>query len=288
MHRISPTTGATMKIGLYLVLTDASMPVTELASAIEARGFDSIWVPEHSHIPTTGSTPYPGRGPVTRDFARTLDPFVALSAAASVTTTLKLGTGICLLIQRDTIHTAKTVATLDHLSGGRVLFGVGGGWNKPEMENHGCTYATRFQRLEEQLQALKAIWSEEEAEFHGEYVNFDPMWCWPKPVTRPNPPIFIGGETDHTLRRVVKYADGWLPRVRDPDHVLTGIGRLRAFARAAGRDEGSIAISAFGLPAKAEAIQPFRDAGVERAIVALAPGTPDDTLRRLDRYAALV
>ncbi len=277
-----------MKIGLYLVLTDASMPVTDLARAIEERGFDSIWVPEHSHIPTTGSTPYPGRGPVTRDFARTLDPFVALTAAASVTSRIKLGTGICLLIQRDTIHTAKTVATLDLLSGGRVLFGVGGGWNKPEMENHGCAYATRFQRLEEQLQALKAIWTEDEAEFHGEHVNFDPMWCWPKPASRPHPPIYIGGETDHTLKRIVKYGDGWLPRVRDPDLVLAGIGKLRAFARAAGRNENSIGISAFGLAAKTEAIQPFRDAGVERAILAIAPGAPDDMLRRLDRYAELV
>ncbi len=277
-----------MKIGLYLVLTDASMPVVDLARAIEERGFESIWVPEHSHIPTTGSTPYPGRGPVTRDFARTLDPFVTLAAAASVTTRIKLGTGICLLIQRDTIHTAKTVATLDHLSGGRVLFGVGGGWNKPEMENHGCTYATRFARLEEQLQALKAIWTEDEAQFHGKYVDFDAMWCWPKPVTRPHPPIFIGGETDHTLKRIVKYADGWLPRVRDPGLVLAGIGRLRAFARDAGRNERSIAISAFGLSAKHETIQPFRDAGVDRAILALTAGSTDDMLRRLDRYAEFV
>jgi probable F420-dependent oxidoreductase len=259
-----------------------------LAQAIEERGFDSIWVPEHSHIPTTGSTPYPGRGPVTRDFARTLDPFVTLAAAASVTKRIKLATGICLLIQRDTIHTAKTVATLDHLSGGRVLLGVGGGWNKPEMENHGTVYATRFKRLEEQLQALKAIWTQDDAEFHGEHVNFDPMWCWPKPVTQPHPPIFIGGETDHTLQRIVKYADGWLPRVRDPELVLKGIGKLRAFARAAGRADNDIAISAFGVAGKPEAIQPFRDAGVGRAIIALPPGTPDDVMRRLDRYAELI
>jgi probable F420-dependent oxidoreductase len=277
-----------MKIGLYLVLTDASPPVTDLAREIEARGFDSIWVPEHSHIPTTGSTPYPGRGPVTREFARTLDPFVALAAAASVTRDIKLGTGICLLIQRDTINTAKAVATLDHLSGGRVLFGVGGGWNKPEMENHGCDYTTRFARLEEQLQALKAIWTQEEAQFHGRHINFGPMWCWPKPVSRPHPPIIIGGETDHTLRRIVKYADGWLPRVRDPQMVLDGIGKLRALARAAGRAEDSISISAFGVAAKADAIGPFRDAGVDRAIVAITPGSLDDMLRRFDRCAELI
>jgi len=277
-----------MKIGLYLVLTDASPPVTTLARAIEERGFDSIWVPEHSHIPTTGNTPYPGRGPVTREFARTLDPFVVLAAAASVTTRLKLATGICLLIQRDTIHTAKTVATLDHLSGGRVLFGVGGGWNRPEMENHGTVYATRFAKLEEQVQALRAIWTEDEPAYHGAHVRFDPLWCWPKPVTRPHPPVYIGGETDHTLRRVVRCAQGWLPRVRDPELVLAGIGKLRAFAREAGRAENSIAISAFAPPAKEDALAVFRDAGVERAILALQDGTLDDVLRRLDRHAQLI
>ena len=275
-----------MKYGLYVVPTHTSPPITDLARAIEERGFDSMWVPEHSHIPTTGSTPYPGRGPVTRDFASTLDPFVALTAAAAVTKTLLLGTGICLLIQRDTIHTAKTVATLDLISGGRVLFGVGGGWNKPEMENHGTEYTTRFQRLEEQLEALKKIWTEDEPEYHGKFVDFAPLWLWPKPTAKPHPPIFIGGETDHTLKRVAKYADGWLPRVRDPQLVLAGINRLRAFARARGRDPDSIAISAFGLPAKLDAIAPFKDAGVGRAILAIAPGTFDDTLRRLDRYAA--
>jgi probable F420-dependent oxidoreductase len=276
-----------MKLGIYAVLTDASPPVTELARALEERGFESLWVPEHSHIPTVGNTPYPGRGPVTRDFARTLDPFVALAAAASVTERLKLGTGICLLIQRDTIHTAKTVATLDHLSGGRVLFGVGGGWNKPEMENHGTVYATRFAKLEEQIHALRAIWTEEEAEYHGALVDFAPLWCWPKPVTLPHPPVFIGGETDHTLRRVVRCADGWLPRMRDPEHVLAQIPKLHAFAREAGRDPASIAISAFALPAKPDAIARFRDAGVTRAILALPPGDRDETMRRLDRYADL-
>jgi len=276
-----------MKLGIYLVLNDTSVPIATLAPAIEERGFDSIWVPEHSHIPTTGSTPYPGRGPVTRDFARTLDPFAVLAAAAAVTEKLLLGTGICLLIQRDTIHTAKTVATIDHLSGGRMLFGVGGGWNKPEMENHGTAYATRFKRLEEQLAALKTIWTEDEPEFHGEHVDFAPIWLWPKPTRRPHPPIYIGGETEHTLRRIVSYGDGWLPRVRDPDAVLKGIARLRVLSKEAGRDPATIGISAFGLPAREEAIAPFRDAGVERAILAIAPGTADDMLRRLDRYAEL-
>lgn len=277
-----------MKIGLYAVLNDSTMPVTRLAQAMEERGFESIWVPEHSHIPTTGNTPYPGRGPVTREFATTLDPFVALTAAAVVTTGLKLGTGICLLMQRDTIHTAKTVSTLDQISGGRVLFGVGGGWNKPEMENHGTIYATRFRKLEEQVEALKRIWTEDEPQYHGAFVDFDPLWLWPKPVTRPHPPIYFGGETEHTLRRIVRLGDGWLPRVRDPQMVLEGIGRLRALAREAGRDEASIAISAFGLPDREEAIAPFRAAGVERVIIPITPGDEADMLRRLDRLQKLV
>jgi probable F420-dependent oxidoreductase len=277
-----------MKIGIYAVLSASTMPVTRLAQEIEARGFDSLWVPEHSHIPVTGNTPYPGRGPVTREFAQTLDPFVALTAAAAVTSRLKLGTGICLLMQRDTLHTAKTIATLDQISGGRVLFGLGGGWNKPEMENHGTAYATRFRKLEEQVQALKRLWTEDEPEYHGEFVNFDPLWLWPKPVTAPHPPIYFGGETEHTLRRIVRLGDGWLPRVRDPEAVLAGIERLRALARAAGRNEASIGISAFGIAGTAAAAEPFRDAGVERAIVAVAPGSADDMLRRLDRLVPLV
>jgi probable F420-dependent oxidoreductase len=277
-----------MKIGIYAVLTDTSVRPDWLARELEARGFESLWVPEHSHIPTTGNTPYPGRGPVTRDFARTLDPFAALTAAATVTRRLLLGTGICLLIQRDTIHTAKSAATLDLLSGGRLLFGVGGGWNKPEMENHGTEFATRFRKLEEQIDAVKALWTEEEPEYHGRFVDFDPLWLWPKPLTRPHPPIYLGGETEHTLRRVVRQADGWLPRMRDPQQVLTGIERMRALAREAGRDEDSLTISAFGVAGKAEALAPLADAGVHRAIVALAPGNENDTLRRLDRHAALL
>ena len=277
-----------MKIGIFAALTAESEHVATLASEIEARGFDSIWVPEHTHIPTTGSTPYPGRGPVTREFGQTLDPFVTLAVAAGATQTLKLGTAVCLLIQRDTITTAKSVATLDQLSGGRVLFGLGGGWNRPEMENHGTEYASRFKKLEEQIEATKRIWTEDEAEFHGRYVSFDPIWCWPKPLTRPHPPILLGGETEYTLRRVVAHADGWLPRTRDPEQVVTGIARLRELAREAGRDEDSISISVFGVRGRPEAIKPFQDLGVERAIVTLIDGSPDDTKRRLDRYARLI
>jgi probable F420-dependent oxidoreductase len=275
-----------VKFGIYSVVTAATLPVPLLARAIEDRGFDSMWVPEHSHIPLTSK--YPGNlQQITRDYGHTLDPFVALAVAAGATTRIKLGTGICLLTQRDTIQTAKAVATLDVISNGRVLFGVGGGWNKPEMENHGTTYATRFARLEEQLEALKVIWAEDEPSFHGEHVRFDKMWCWPKPIAKPYPPLLIGGESDHTLRRVVAHADGWLPRMRDPKMVRGQIDKLRTFAKDAGRDPRSISITAFGLQAREEAIAPFRDAGVDRIVLALMPATEAETLKRLDKYAEM-
>jgi probable F420-dependent oxidoreductase len=276
-----------MKFGIYSVLTAASLPIPLLARAIEERGFDSVWLPEHSHIPLTSK--YPGNiQQITREYGHTLDPFVSLGMAAAATTRLGLGTGICLLTQRDTIQTAKAVATLDLVSNGRVLFGVGGGWNKPEMENHGTTYATRFARLEEQIEALKVIWAEDEPSFHGTQIRFDKMWCWPKPVSTPHPPILIGGESDHTLKRVVAHADGWLPRMRDPKMVLGKVGKLRAFAKHAGRDPSSISITAFGLPARAEAIAECRDAGVDRAVLPLMPDSESETLKRLDKYAELL
>jgi len=277
-----------MHIGAFIFATDYSIDIRELAGALEERGFESLFLPEHTHIPVSRKSPWPGGSELPKEYKHTYDPFVALSFAASATKRLKLGTGICLLMQRDTIHTAKTVATLDQISGGRVLFGVGGGWNKPEMENHGTVYATRFRKLEEQVEALKRIWTEDEPQYHGTFVDFGPLWLWPKPVTRPHPPIYFGGETEHTLHRIVRLGDGWLPRVRDPQMVLQGIGRLRTLAREAGRDEASIAISAFGLPDREEAIAPFRAAGVERVIVPITPGGEADMLRRLDRLAKLI
>jgi probable F420-dependent oxidoreductase len=265
--------------------------LTHLAQTAERVGFESLWTVEHVVVPKGYQSPYPyaqnGKMPGPEE-SPIPDPLVWLSYAAAVTKKIRLATGILILPQRHPVYVAKEVATLDQLSGGRVLFGVGGGWNKPEMENHGTAYATRFAKLEEQLRALKTIWSEDEAEFHGAHVDFDPLWCWPKPVTRPHPPIYLGGETDHTLRRIVRLADGWLPRVRDPELVLSGIGRLRAFAREAGRAEDSIAITAFAPPPKKDALTPFRDLGAERAILALPDGNADDTLRRLDRYAELL
>src|SRR5574340_348997 len=201
-----------MKFGIATFVTDEGIRPDALGRALEERGFDSLFLAEHSHIPVSRTTPYPGGGDLPRQYYRTLDPFVALTAAASVTSDLLVATGIALLIQRDVIHTAKEVASLDLISGGRMLFGVGVGWNREEMRNHGTDPRTRGALINEQLAALKQIWTKDEAEFHGKYIDFDPIYSWPKPVRKPHPPIYIGGESPAALERLLKFGDAWLPR----------------------------------------------------------------------------
>ena len=200
-----------MRTGVFYFPTDYGIDPAELAKALEDRGFNSLFLCEHTHIPTSRRSPFPGGGELPKRYVHTHDPFVALSFAAAATRTLLLGTGVCLVPQRDPIITAKTVASLDRLSGGRFVFGIGGGWNVEEMENHGARYPTRFKLMRERVLAMKALWTEEAASFNGEFVNFDPVWCYPKPLRQPHPPILLGGETDHTLRRVVEFCDGWFP-----------------------------------------------------------------------------
>lgn len=277
-----------MRIGLFPFCTDYSMPIDQLAIAAEERGFDSIWVPEHTHIPASRDTPYPGGGELPKEYSHTLDPFVALGIAAGVTRELKLATGICLAIEHQALTLAKTVATLDHVSGGRVILGLGAGWNREEMENHGTVYSQRFRKLEEQMRAMREIWTEEEASFSGEFEQFDKVWSWPKPAQLPHPPMVLGGETDHTLRRIVRVADGWLPRAMRPEIVHEGMVKLRQFARDAGRDPDSISVSAFAPPPREAVVEGFRDTGVERVILMVPPRDTEDTLRRMDRYAAWV
>ncbi len=277
-----------MQIGLFPFCTDYSMPIADLAVAAEARGFDSIWLPEHTHIPASRDTPYPGGGELPKEYSHTLDPFVALGMAAAVTTKLKLATGICLVIEHQAITLAKTVATLDHVSNGRVMLGIGAGWNREEMENHGTSYARRFAKMEEQMRALKTIWTNDEASFDGEFEQFSGIWSWPKPVQRPHPPLLLGGETDHTLRRVVREADGWLPRTLNVDKVLEGIGRLRGFAEEAGRDPDTIGVTAFAPKPDADTLARLRDAGVERTVLMVPPRDAEVTLQRMDRYATLL
>ncbi len=209
-----------MHVGLCMFATDYAIRIDELARAAEERGFESLFVPEHTHIPTSRRTPFPGGGQLPKEYSHTFDPFVSLMAAAAVTKRLKVGTGICLVIERDTITMAKEVASLDALSGGRFLFGIGAGWNAEEMENHGTVFKTRY--------------------------RFDPIWAWPKPAQKPNPPVLLGGESGHTLQRVVDFCEGWFPRGRAGDVILSGLKDLQARAARAGRDMKTISVSVFG------------------------------------------
>jgi probable F420-dependent oxidoreductase len=270
-----------MELGLAHFLTDYGMPAVELGRAAEERGFESLLLPEHTHIPVSRDTPYPGGGELPREYSHTLDPFPALAAIAAVTERIKIGTGVCLVIQRDPIVTAKEVATVDLISGGRFLFGVGAGWNVEEMENHGTDSKTRFRRMRESVEAMKAIWSEDEAEYHGRIVDFDPVWCWPKPVQKPHPPVLVGGLGEKVYDRVIAYGDEWIPnRVKSPEELGERIAELQRRAEEAGR--GPIPVSVFGAKPEARLLERLRDAGVTRSLFYIAAGTPDEVERHLD------
>jgi probable F420-dependent oxidoreductase len=212
---------------------------------------------------------------------------VALSFAAAVTSKILLGTGICLIPQRDPIVTAKCVASLDQLSNGRFLFGIGGGWNVDEMENHGARYETRFKLLRERILAMKALWTQEEAAFHGQMVNFDPVWSYPKPAQRPHPPILLGGASDFTVKRVVEFCDGWFPIARPGFNPKEAVAQLRQAASAAGRDFSTLSISVFAAPADKAVLAEYRDAGIQRAVLAIPDLTRDEIMTRLDKIAPL-
>ena len=271
-------------IGIFYFATEYGHNVVDVARDAEQRGFESLWLPEHTHIPVSRKTPYAGGAELPEEYAHTLDPFVALAAVATATKRIRLATGISLLIERDTITTAKTVATLDLLSNGRAIVGVGGGWNREEAEHHGVEWSTRFQKLEEQIDAIKIIWANEEAAFHGEHIHFDSIWSWPKPLQRPHPPIVLGGESDHTLRRVIKHCDGRLPRARNPETVVRGIARLNELAEEADRDPESISVNVFAPRPDAELIDRFKSMGVARIVLWLPPEDSDAVSKRLDGY----
>jgi probable F420-dependent oxidoreductase len=277
-----------MKIGVFYFPTDYGMDIGELAHALEARGFESLFVCEHTHIPASRRTPFPSGGELPKRYAHTHDPFVALSFAAAATRALKLGTGVALVPQRDPIVTAKSVASLDLLSGGRFIFGIGGGWNVEEMENHGARYDTRFKLLRERALAMKALWTQEEASFHGDFVDFDRVWLYPKPKQTPHPPILLGGETDHTLRRVVEFCDGWFPRPRQRFEPKSATERLRQMATAAGRDPATLSITVFAAPADQAALAPYREARIDRVLFQIPDASRDEILRLLDQYAGLL
>ncbi len=270
-----------MLYGVAVFPTDDSVEPAVLAPMVEERGFESLHFPEHTHIPVSRRTPYPAGGELPQMYSRTHDPFVALTAAAAATENLKLATGICLIIERDPIITAKQVASLDQLSGGRFLFGVGAGWNREEMENHGTDPDRRFALMRERVEAMKAIWTEEEAEYHGKYVDFDPIWCWPKPVQKPHPPVLVGGNGEKVLERVVAYGDEWMPnRVSGLRERIAELGRL---AEEAGRDPIPVTLS--GARPDPELIERGEAAGVHRCTFYIEPGDAGETERQLDELA---
>lgn len=276
-----------MKFGVVMFPTDYSIDPVSVAKEVEARGFESLFFPEHTHIPASRITPWPGGADLPKEYWHTYDPFVALTAAAMVTQKLLIGTGICLVTEREPIALAKAVASIDNVSGGRFLFGIGAGWNVEEMANHGTDAAHRFGVMRERVLAMKRIWTEEEAEFHGKHVDFDPLWSYPKPVQQPHPPVLVGGSGKHTFKRVMDYGDGWMPI---PGRFETPLGeqiaKLQEMASQAGR--GRIPVTVYGTLPRPEVIAHYQEIGVDRCIFWMPSVEADEAKTLLDRYAALM
>jgi probable F420-dependent oxidoreductase len=274
-----------MKFGLGVFPTEEIQSPPELARMAEERDFESLFFPEHTHIPASRDTPYPAGGELPSAYSHTYDPFVALTAAAAATERLLIGTGICLVIERDPIITAKEVASVDRLSGGRFLFGVGAGWNAEEMRNHGTDPARRFGLMRERVEAMKAIWTQDEASYAGRYVNFERIWSWPKPLQQPHPPVLVGGNGPKVLDRVVAYGDEWMPnRIGDDDGMVARLEELGALAKEAGRDPIPVTIA--GMTRDPARIERFERAGVTRCFFWLPiDGNREETEAACDRYA---
>jgi probable F420-dependent oxidoreductase len=275
-----------MKYGIVMFPTDYSIDPVTLGKAVEERGFDSLFFPEHTHIPASRRTPWPGGADLPKEYSHTYDPFIALTAVAMVTKDLLLGTGISLVMERDPITLAKEVASVDMISGGRLILGVGGGWNEEEMENHGTDPKRRFKIMRERIEAMKEIWTKDEAEYHGEFVDFDPIWSSPKPVQKPHPPIYVGGNGEHTLRRVIQYGDGWMPIPGRGAQVADRMIELQKLASEAGR--GPIPVTVYGTLARPEIVEHYRDIGVDRCIFWLGSVPESDAIPMLDRYTELM
>jgi probable F420-dependent oxidoreductase len=276
-----------MEFGASIFFTDYSITPAALAVALEERGFDSVWAAEHSHIPVPRRTPPPGGGELAKRYYDVMDPFVTLTAAAIASTKLKVATGICLVIQRDTIQTAKLVASIDQVSGGRFLFGIGGGWNVEEIEAHGTAFGSRMRKMREQMEAMKEIWTKTTAEYTGEIVKVPPMQTWPKPVQKPYPPILVGGAFPWAARRAIRYGDGWYPNASSgkPEEYMP---RFWKMAEEAGRDPKALSVTIGGAPEDLDQLKRFRDLGVARAVVTLPAEGSDQILPVLDRWAGLI
>jgi probable F420-dependent oxidoreductase len=273
-----------MHFGVSMFPTDYALSVVDLGRAVEDLGFESLFLPEHTHIPVKRETPWSGGGEPQREYWHTLDPFVALGAVAAVTSRIKLGTGICLVTQRDPIVLAKEVASLDVLSGGRFLFGVGVGWLREEIANHGTDPRTRWRLFGERMQAMQAIWSSDEAEFHGRYVNFDPIWAWPKPVQQPRPPVLLGGDVPSAMARVIEYADEWMPHPDRGDRLLKDrVAEFWNLSEAAGR--GRLPVTVYGCRTEPGLVEEYQAAGVTRCVFRLPAAAADEVLPALKHAA---
>jgi probable F420-dependent oxidoreductase len=279
-----------LNFGTSMFFTDYSMAPGELGKALEERGFESVWAPEHSHIPLSRKTPFPGGGDVPKRYYDAMDPFVTLTVAAMATKTLKVGTGVCLVAQRDPIQTAKLVASIDQVSGGRFLFGIGNGWNQDEMENHGTVFTTRHKLARERVEAMKAIWTQTKPEYHGEFVNFGPMMTWPKPVQKPHPPVIVGGAFPYSARRAIRYGEGWIPQAARGGYseIADMIPEFRKMATEAGRDPASIDITVWFPKQDPELMKRYEDLGVSRVVFNLESDKADKVLPVIDSLAELM
>ena len=279
-----------MDYGAAMFFADYSMSPADLGRQLEARGFESLWAPEHSHIPSSRTTPFPQGGGLPQKYYDAMDPFVTLTAAAMATTRLRIGTGVCLVAQRDPIQTAKLVASIDQVSGGRFLFGVGGGWNAEEMADHGTLFKTRFKLMRERIAAMKAIWTEDEAEYHGELVDFPKMKTGPKPLQKRHPPVIVGGAFPYAARRALAYGDGWVPHAGRPQYsdVTDFLPQFRQMAAEAGRSLDEVPVTVFGVPEDQDRLKLYRDRGIARVVVSLPSAKADEIIPILDRWAELI
>jgi len=282
--------GTMLKFGASMFFTDYSMAPGELGQALEARGYESVWAPEHSHIPVSRKTPFPAGGDLPKKYYDAMDPFVTLTAAAMATRTLKVGTGVCLVNQRDPIQTAKLVASIDQVTGGRFLFGIGNGWNQDEMENHGTVFSQRHKLVRERVEAMKEIWTRSKAEYHGEFVNFEPMMAWPKPVQKPHPPVIVGGAFPYSARRAIRYGDGWIPQAARGMYkeIADMIPEFRKMATEAGRDPATIAITVWFPRKDPEVLKRYIDLGVERVVFNLESEAANTIIPVADEIAELM
>jgi probable F420-dependent oxidoreductase len=271
-----------MKFGISTFVNDDTIDPVSLGRAIEERGFHSLVIAEHSHIPASRESAYPGGGELPEMYYKTLDPFVTLAAAAAVTTKIQLFTGVALLIQRDVIHTAKEAASVDLVSGGRFVFGVGAGWNLEEMRHHGTEPKTRGRLLDEQIEAIKALWTDEPAEYHGKYIDIESSFLRPKPVQKPHPPIYIGGASDATVKRVIRHGAGWISNPLPVEMLTDFITKMRD---GAGHD---VPLAQFGTPADPEYWRAVDELGFGQVALMLPSLPTDESLRVLDEYAELV